>query len=263
MTELTIVRNLFVLLLAVTFCSCASYKSNILLRSDEQNVPEVLSSEAKVTEREYLIKKFDHLDIQIYSNGGEKLIDPSPELSNPSGGTTGKTENAQSSSPKFQVDSNGLLKLPLIGEIKLEGLSIKQAEEILQKEYAKFFKDPFVKLSYSNKRVVVLGGTIAGQVVPLTNQDTRVAEILAETKMLTHDARANSIRLVRNDHVYHIDLSTIRGFKEGNILVEPGDIIYVEPVRRPVTEGFRDNYFVFSIVVGLASLAAIVRSFRQ
>ncbi len=54
----------------------------------------------------------------------------------------------------------------MIGEIKLEGLTIRQAEEVLQQAYSKFYEDAYVVLKYTNKRVIILGAP-GGQVIPL------------------------------------------------------------------------------------------------
>jgi len=68
--------------------------------------------------------------------------------------------------------------------------------------------------------------------------------------------------VLRNNDVYQIDLSTIEGYQEGNIFIQPGDIIYVEPIRRPFTEAVRDNGSIISIVVSLASLVVIILNVR-
>src|SRR6185369_10410011 len=125
------------------------------------------------------------LKLDIYSNSGERLIDPNPDMS---GATVNSRANSQSSEQQqpteqtsYLVDLNGLAKLPMIGEMRLDGLTLRQAEEVVQKEYSKFFKEPFVKMSYVNKRVIVLGAP-GGQVIPLTNQNVSVAEVLALAK---------------------------------------------------------------------------------
>ncbi len=183
------------------------------------------------------------------------MIDPNPDM-------TGQNNNntKQNDEPiRYLVDVNGIAKLPLVGEMKLEGLTLRQAEEIVQKEYSKFFKESFVLFSYVNKRVVVLGAP-GGQVIPLTNQNIRVTEVLGMAKGLANDARANNIKLIRGDHVYQIDFSTIKGYLEGNMLVEAGDIIYIEPIRRPFTEGLRDSYFIISLLLTITNTAILIYS---
>jgi polysaccharide biosynthesis/export protein len=249
---------LFFLLLSAFLASCGSYKQNVMFRATDTAKPETFKREASATEKNYVIQKNDLLRLDVFSNKGEKIIDPNPELtSSPSANANG----AQANPINYLVALTGLVKFPMIGELKVEGLTLRQAEEIAQKEYANYFKEPFVVISYVNKRVIVLGAP-GGQVIPLTNQNVTLIEVLALAKGLNNDAKAHNIKLIRNDHVYQIDFSTIQGFKDGNMLVEPGDVVYVEPVRRAFTEGLRDNFTIISLIVSLGTLVAIFRTIK-
>ncbi len=216
-----------------------------MFKSTEGHVPEGVKKEAITTEKNYVIQKNDLLKLDIYSNNGERLIDPNPDMSGANSKSSNQSSQQQQPTEQtsYLVDVNGLAKLPMLGEMKLEGLTIRQAEEIVQKEYSKFFKEPFVKMSYVNKRVIVLGAP-GGQVIPLTNQNVSVVEVLALAKGVDNLTKVGNIRLIRGEHVYQMDFSTIQGYREGNMIVEPGDIVYVEPIRRPFTEALRDNYFL-------------------
>ena len=246
------------ILLIIFMTSCASYKQNIMFKSTETASTEKLKKEVLGTEKNFEIAKNDRLTIEVYSNGGERLIDNNPELSkiNPN------TQSSNEDEPTYQIDLNGLIKLPLVKEVKLEGLTLKQAEEVLQKEYAKFFKDPFVKLSFANKRVILLGA-LGGQVITLENENTTLVEVLALGKGLDNNAKAQNMRLIRGDKVYEIDFSTIDGFMNGNMLIQSGDVVYVEPVRRPFTEALRDYSGVFSILISLVTLITLVNALNN
>ena len=216
-----------------------------------------MTKEVLDAEKNYAIQKNDYLKLDIFTNKGERAVDPNPELTQ--AGNTG-----QKSTPKefsYLVDLNGIVKFPMIGEFKLEGLTLRQAEEILQKEYEKYFVDPFVILTYANKRVVVLGAT-GGQVIPLVNQNVHLAEVLALAKGVSNDAKAHNIRVMRKNEWFLIDFSTIDGFTKGNMLIEPGDIVYIEPIRRPFSEFLRDNAGLLSLVVSLTSLVVIIYTLK-
>jgi polysaccharide export outer membrane protein len=144
----------------------------------------------------------------------------------------------------------------MIGEIKLEGLTLRQAEEILQKEYLNYFKEPFALLTYANKRVIVLGAP-GGQVIPLVNQNITLVEVLGMAKGVDNLAKAQNIRVLRKEKVFLIDLSTIDGYKNGNMLIESGDVVYVEPVRRPVSEAFRDYAGIVGLAVSIYTLIVV------
>jgi polysaccharide export outer membrane protein len=216
---------------------------------------EALKKELISAEKDYVIQKNDLLSLDVYSNNGERFIDPNPDLSNKSG-VSAKTQQ-ESTRVNYLIDQNGIGKFPLTGEVKLLGLTLRQAEEIMQKEYSKYFTDSYVKLSFVNKRVIVLGAP-GGQVIPLTNQNVSVVEILAMAKGLNNDAKAAKIKLIREDHVYELDFSTFKGYTEGNMLVESGDVIYVEPIRRPFTEGLRENSVLVSLTLSFFSIITTI-----
>jgi polysaccharide export outer membrane protein len=159
--------------------------------------------------------------------------------------------------PTYLVDVLGIAKFPLVGELKVAGLKLRDAETLLQKEYATYYQGSFVVLKYVNKRAIILGAT-GGQVIPLTNENMRLVEILALAKGLHNDAKAQNIRVLRQDKVFVADLSTIEGYLKNNMVIEPGDIIYVEPVRRPLLEGLRDYGVLISVISTLTTLAIVL-----
>jgi polysaccharide export outer membrane protein len=249
------VRNL--LLVSLLFMmSCASYKQNIMFKSTEEVQPERISKEVSAVEKNYHIQKNDLLSLEVYSNKGERLIDPNPELSQ----KNGAIQEVEEDEPVYLVDLKGIVRFPMVGEINLENFTLRQAEEILQKEYAKFFKEPYVQLTYKNKRVILLGA-LGGHVIPLENENMNLLEVLALGKGLTNDSKAQNIRLIRGERVFEIDLSTIQGLRDGNVIVEPGDVIYVEPVRRPVSEALRDYSGALSLLISLTTLLLVLQSY--
>lgn len=236
--------------------SCASYKQNIMFKSTDEVQSERINKAISSVEKNYQIQKNDLLGLEVYSNKGERLIDPNPELSQ----TNGVVQEEDKDEPVYLVDLKGVARFPMVGELALENFTLRQAEEILEKEYAKFFKEPYVLLTYKNKRVILLGA-LGGQVIPLENENMDLLEVLALGKGINNDSKAQNIRLVRGERVFEIDLSTIQGFREGNVIIEPGDVIYVEPVRRPVSEALRDYSGALSLLVSLTTLLIVLQSY--
>ncbi len=205
---------------------------------------------AQATEYNYLIQRNDILLLDIYTPA-EKVIDPMVEGQNGTSSREGRT------TVTYQVDINGLAKFPIIGELKVEGLTIRQAETLLQKEYSKLYTDTFVNLRFSNKRVIVLG-TTHGQLVPLVSDNVRLTEVLAISKAVTNDAKVHNIRIVRDNKTYIADLSGIENYVNNDIIMMPNDIIYVEPVRRPFVEAVRDYGFILSMVTSFSTLILVI-----
>ena len=240
------------LLLGFLITSCASYRQNIMFRVPQG---QALQQQLSTAEKNYVIQKNDYLGLEVYTNEGERIIDPDLKLLKdvPTQAMTARTPL------NYLVDAGGVTKFPMVGALKLEGLTIRQAEELLQKEYARFYEKPFVVLSYQNKRVIVLGAP-GGQVIPLANETMHLVEVLALAKGISNDAKANNIRVLRGDQVFVADLSTFEGYKKNNLVMEPGDIIYVEPIRRPLVEGARDYGPIISVLTSLTTLIVVIVS---
>ena len=222
-----------------------------MFRVDDQTK---VMQEVVLAEKNYIIQKNDILQLEVYTNKGERLIDPDFELTKENGNQNGTDQKLI---PSYLVDINGVVKFPMVGELKVESLKIREAEELLQKEYQTYYQGAFVVLKFVNKRAIVLGAP-GGQVIPLVNENVHLVEILALAKGLANDAKAQNIRVIRKDQVFVADLSTFEGYTKNNIVIEPGDIIYVEPVRKPVIEGIRDFGPIVSIITSLVTLIVII-----
>ena len=239
----------------VSLVGCGSYKQNIMFKTGETFVPNAITSSALSAEKNYQIQKNDFLALDVYTNNGERLIDPNPELSQSQPNT-----NLNKPVIQYLVGQNGVAKFPMVGEVKVEGLTLRIAEQLLQKEYEQYFKTPFVSLKFNNKRVIILGAP-TGQVIPLHNENMTLAEVLALAKGVSNDGKAHNMRLIRHDQVFFIDFSTVDGYRKTNMIIEPGDVLYVEPIRRPLAEGFRDFSMIFTLIVTITSLVTVVSRF--
>lgn len=204
-------------------------------------------------ERNYRIQKNDYLSLEVFTNEGERVIDPDYKLM--------EDVPVQSKTARpalnYLVNHEGKVKFPMVGMLQLEGLTLREAEEKVQKEYARFYHEPFVVIQYQNKRVVVLGAP-GGQVIPLTNENITLVEVLALAKGLSNDAKAHNIRVMRGDKLYVADLSTFEGYQKSNMIMEPGDVIYVEPVRKPFAEGVRDYGPALTVLTSLTTLLVVI-----
>lgn len=242
------------LLCGIVLASCAQYKQNIMFK-----VPEgyAVKQQAEDVEKNYVIQVNDYLELDVFTNKGERIIDPDFALTKELGNQT--RSSSLQTDRTYLVDIKGISKFPMLGEIKVEGLSLRQAEEMLQEAYSLYYKDAFVILKYTNKRVIILGAQ-GGQVIPLANENLHLVEVLALAKGIDNNAKAQNIRIIRGEEVFVADLSTFEGYLKNNIAIEPGDIIYVEPIRKPVVEATRDYAIVISMITSLTTLILVLFS---
>jgi polysaccharide export outer membrane protein len=230
---------------AASLVSCASYKQNIMFKTDGAN----LQQQATDAERNYVIQKNDFLKLAVYTGKGERIIDPDLELLK----EAVAQNNAIRPDPNYLVNASGMAKFPKIGEIKIEGLTLRKAEELLQNEYEKFYTDVFVTLTFTNKRVIVLGAP-KGKVIPLLNENMSLIEVLALAEAIDNSAKVNNIRVLRGTEVFVADLSTVQGYQKSNMIMQNGDVVYVEPVRRPAAEATRDYGPILNLGISITTL---------
>ncbi|MBL0342040.1 MAG: polysaccharide biosynthesis/export family protein [Bacteroidetes bacterium] len=186
---------------------------------------------------EYRIAPNDILGFSVFTNDGFKLIDLTTGVTSLTAtGSSGSQSSSGNNSTRFIVDVEGFVKLPIIGRVKVEELSIREAEKMLEEKFSVYYNKPFVMLNVLNRRVMVFPGTGgSGKVVILENENTTLIEALALAGGITETGKSKVVKLIRGDsrnpQVHLIDLSTVEGMKQSNMLLQASDIIYVEPVK--------------------------------
>ena len=211
-------------------------------------------------ESNYLLRPSDRLQLDVFTNKGERLIDPNFEISMQFGGGVGGQQLQQQRNQfEYIIQFDSIVTFPLVGDMNLVGMSLYEAELKVAERFEEFYDDSFVKLRISNRRVFVLGAS-GGQVIPLENENTGIIEVLALAQGVDRLSKANNIRLIRGQEVFQIDLSTISGMQRSNMEVMPLDVIYIDPWRRPWLESIRDISPLLSIISSAITLALVIQN---
>lgn len=258
-------RHILLLLGLIIGLSSCGINSDIMFRApkgDNKNKSlyyEIISPDSlpRDSEEEYRITVDDKITLTVSPNDGKAIIESLT-------GTTSQNNTPNSSSAAqyrnidYTIRTDGHVNLPLLGDVLLSGMTIKQAEDHLKERYSAHYIDPFVIVKVTNKRVIVFpGGGGDAKVVTLNNNNTRLMEVLAETGGLAERGKSKSIKLMRlvdNKRVIvPIDLSTLEGLAYADIVVQGNDYIYVEPhpqiVRRVIREVTPVISFITSVIL--------------
>ncbi|HSI90579.1 MAG TPA: polysaccharide biosynthesis/export family protein [Adhaeribacter sp.] len=216
-------------------------------------------------EKNYIIQPNDYLDVRVYTNRGERILDPNGEiLRSLAGAGGGGMMQQQQQQPTFLVQQDGVVKLPMVDYVKVSGLTLLQTDSLLQVLFTQFYKDVFVITKVMNNRIIVLGSP-GGTVIPMTNDNMNLLEVLALAGGIDENGKAHNIRLIRGDlqnpSVQLIDLSTIEGMRKAALNVEPNDIVYVEPLRRVFLEALRDYMPVFGALTSVLTTYIVIKDF--
>lgn len=201
----------------------------------------------------YKIKKDDKISFSVEPNDGIALLY--------NNGTLNTNQNQQFSN-EFLVMDDGTINLPVVGNLKVVGLTIRQFEDTLQQLYGKYLNKPFVRATVTNKRVIVFPGRGGdARVVPLVNSQTTLLEVLATVGGIAERGKASTIKLMRIVDsarvVQTIDLSLMSQLSYADVIVLPNDYIYVEPNE----ELARETLERVSPIIGIASNILLILSF--
>ena len=131
------------------------------------------------------------------------------------------------------VAQDGTVNLPLIGVIRVSGLSSREVANLLTREYSRYIKHSHVTVDMLNKRVFVMGEVRRPGRVDIVEDTTNLLEALATSGDLTDFAARNSIKIVRGTRerpeVETIDLTKLSALSLNRLTLYPNDVVYVEP----------------------------------
>ncbi len=229
-------RNLFFWVLISLFLGSCTINKDLLFKSPQgytyDSYPDTMSPSAVLSPNNYLTFNF-------FTGNGHMLVEQGLG-GNMLGSASGQQQNqvfVQRNQISYLVDRDGTVKFPVLGRVKVEGLTLRETETKLEELYTQYYNEPFVILTVQNNRVIVSpgsGGT--AQVITLVNNNTTLLEALAMAGGVADRGNASKVKLLRLNQetnmrdVYEMDLSTIDGLVYADIIVQPNDIIYVEPL---------------------------------
>lgn len=167
---------------------------------------------------------------------------------------------------EIRVAEDGIITLPLIGEVAVGGLTTIQVEKRVAEQLKRggFIANPQVSvfiLEFKSKTVSVLGGVLKPGRYPITHP-TDVKDILAEAGGLTQDA-SEIITVVRSDKRSEYDLNEVierrnlsaqdvRLVGDETIYISVRDVAVTGQVLRPGKYGIQGGSRKISDFVALA-----------
>jgi len=134
---------------------------------------------------------------------------------------------------KYVVYEDGTIFLPLLNEVKVTGLTIRELNKELTNRYRAYLKSPYIKASITNHRVYVLGEVLQRGVVPIEGETISVIEVIAKSGGLTDDAVRDRIRVISEENgkyvLYTLNLNQFSTLNTRNLMLKHNSIVYVEP----------------------------------
>jgi polysaccharide export outer membrane protein len=265
MIKKNICQNIFLLFILLTLLTSCIQQKNITYFTKNTSQPDTISIAQLYVPK---IQTGDILSIYInslnsaassffnpYSQGGANTGDNSSQVSAPA--------LAQSSAPGYLVDASGGIELPLVGILKVEGLTTSQARDTIKNRLKLYLKEPTVNVRFLNYKVSLLGEVTRPAVYVIPNETITLPEALSLAGDLTIYGKRENILVIRSNNgkkeFGRVNLNSRDVYNSPYYYLHTNDVIYVEPGKNKVQQSDQ-IYRILPIVLSALSLLAIVLS---
>ncbi|MDY4684972.1 MAG: polysaccharide biosynthesis/export family protein, partial [Sodaliphilus sp.] len=225
------IKNILISLLVIfAFASCSTTKEAPTL-AYFQNLKEAEGAlPDNVSDYKIKIQPDDELIITITSSNPEATAIYNVPLGNPS--VKGNINTSQS--PRLQtyiVDRNGMIQIPVLGEIKATGISTDELAAVIKNRVSEQVKDPFVRVEMINFTVNVMGEVKAPQRMVVGKERFTVLDALAAAGDLTEYGKRDNVLVIRTENgksTYHrINLTDGSIYASPFFYLQQNDVVYV------------------------------------
>ncbi|MDM1137810.1 MULTISPECIES: polysaccharide biosynthesis/export family protein [Empedobacter] len=245
--------NLLIVIVILTISSCASKKELVYFQGDQQ-------STTKYEEYIPKIQSSDMLAISV-SAADIKATEPFNQQS------VYQVNSGVQNNPYakvYTVDENGYINYPLIGNVKVGGLTRTEAENELKAKISKYIVNPGVNINFTNFRISVLGEVAKPGNFTIPSERVSILDALGMAGDLTINGVRNNIMVIREQNgqkqTYNVDLTSKEILNSPVYYLAQNDVIYVEPNNAKISSSkFTPNYSLWISVAGvIISVIAVI-----
>lgn len=164
----------------------------------------------------------------------------------------------------YLIDNQGHIEFPVIGTIKLGGLTRQEATQFLKNKISEYVNEPIINIRLINFTITVLGEVNSPGTFTIEDERVSLSEALGLAGDLTIYGRRNNVFLIREQdgkkRFAKFDLTKISVVNSSNYYLEQNDVIYVEPNSAKVRAASynQNNAVVISAIGTLATIIAIL-----
>ena len=140
--------------IALLATSCKVFLPSRMLHVTSKDQISAFNQEEHI--QQYRIAPNDILKINVYYQNGEDFLD----MFSMADIRTMTTSSNPNTGIEFLVEYDGNIKLPYLGYVKIDSMTLREAVLYLEEAYSKYLNNPMVRLQVTNKRVTIFpGGT--------------------------------------------------------------------------------------------------------
>jgi len=181
------------------------------------------------------------------------------------GGTAGVTPQStaltQPSASGFLVDAEGNIDMPLLGTLKLAGLTTVQAKDLIKERLRQYLKEPSVNVRFLNYKISVMGEVMKPSVYVIPNEKITLPEALSLAGDLTIFGKRENILIIRDENgkkiFGRVNLNTREVYNSPYYYLHANDVVYVEPSKGRIAQTDK-TYQLLPVVLSALSFISII-----
>ena len=244
-----------VAILSVT--SCGSSKDITYLQDKVLNNPVELEKNAGI-----IIEPKDMLSIVVNSRTPELAPMFNLPLVNINAGSD--TSSGSQRISCYAVDEEGCINFPVLGKLKISGMTRWECAEFIKKELIKnkYLDDPIVIIEFTNFKVSVLGEVKSPGTYTINGDRLTILQAISLAGDLTLFGQRKNVSVIRENAgertIYEVDLTSTSVFQSPAYYIKQNDIIYVEPSDIKKRQSTVDDKALRITSIALSSSSVLV-----
>lgn len=169
----------------------------------------------------------------------------------------------------FEINEEGELGLPEIGMISLEGLTIPEAEDLIEEKLTGFFETPIVRIQMLNFHFTIMGEVNAEGRFTTYNTKNSIFDAILMAGNLTEFADRKNIKIIRTidqtSQVIYVDPLDEEMLMAKNYYLQPNDMIVVPPLKARFWRRYilPDASTALALLTAAISIFLLVQSFKN
>lgn len=252
-------KAVFALLSLFLLSSCVSRKKVVYFQNSGSSATDVNYHPR--------LEKDDLLMIVVSSSDFEAAANFNLPIISVVGNTKGTAEaNSQLQYQTYLIDNAGFIQFPILGPLKLGGLTREEALSLLTTKLKGYIKDPVINLRVINFKVSVMGEVISPGTFTITSERITILEALSLAGDMTIYGKRDNIVVVREVDgkvTYNqVDITKADFINSPYYYLKQNDVIYVEPNKTKINSagvGPNASLIVAASSVLIALVALLLR----
>ena len=161
-----------------------------------------------------------------------------------------------------RVDNYGYISMPVIGKVKVVGMTIEEIKEKIQKLVDGYLNNSTVIVKLISFKITLIGEVSRPGVYNIYKDNISVLEAIGKAGDMTDYGDRNNIIVVRSNDMgtktYTIDLTDIKILSSEAYYLMPGDIVYVQPIK---AKSFRTNIPTYSLFLSIVTTFVLLLNY--